>query len=389
MVRNAIIFLSAILFCLYTSSLCSQVAFSDKPFEALVNEARESDKILMVDAYTDWCGWCKVMDRETFSDSLVGDYVNPRMVSTKVNMEEGFGIDLAMKYRVASYPQYLFFDGEGNLIGRLSGYMEPEPFMEKLEDVLNPEHFLPASQKPMDFGMDYPDFYKTSFLKRKERSYPSAEELVAWLNTRDSLTDEVTWGVITRFVNNGAYVDSITAKKDELIALYGEEEVIAKFSSFIFSDVKSAIKAGDRAMLNDALREADRILGNAAESYKTRYRMYYYQMTQDWENYAALGVEQAKNGADPAALNQMAWAIYENCDVESALNKAVNWMKPVVAEGENPSYAYLDTYAALLYKIRNKEKAMKFAEMAIAKAEEEGEDASATEELLVKIKSLK
>ncbi|MCA1762426.1 MAG: thioredoxin family protein [Flavobacteriales bacterium] len=373
----------------YCSSVSAQVSFSEGSFRELVEEAAKTDKLLMVDAYTDWCGWCKVMDRETFSDSLVGEYVNPRMVSTKVNMEEGFGIELAMKYRVSSYPQYLFFDGEGNLVSRLSGFMEPGPFMEKLQVALSPENYLPTSQEPLKFDMDYPEFYKTSFLKRKDRSYPSAEELMAWLNSRESLTDEVTWGVVTRFVNNGDYVDSITAKKDELVNLYGKEEVTAKFSSFIFSDVKSAIKSGDRAMLNEALRKADRILGAEAESYKTRYKMYYYQMTQDWENYAALGLEQAKNGAEPAALNQMAWAIYENCEVESAIKKAISWMKPVVENTENAPYAHLDTYAALLYKSRDKEKAMKFARLAIAKAEEEGEDAAATEELLVKIEGLK
>lgn len=387
MIRIVIIFLTVSSLCLGFSNSRAQVAFSDKPFEELVKEAKATDKIVMIDAYTDWCGWCKVMDRETFSDSAVGEYANPRLVNAKVNMEEGFGIDLAMKYRVSSYPQYLFFDGEGNLIDRLAGYMEPEPFMEKLEVVLNPENFLPASQEPMNFEMDYPDFYKNSFLKRSERSYPSAEELLAWLNSRDSLTDEVTWAVISRFVNNGEYVEKITAKRDELIALYGEKEVMDKFASFIFSVVKRAIKANDRAVLQEALGEADRILGDDAESYKTRYKMYYYQMTEDWENYAALGEEQARKGAEPAALNQMAWAIYENCEVETALKKAVNWMEPVVEENDN--YAYLDTYAALLYKTRDKEKAMKFAELAIAQAEREGEDATATEELLVKIKGLK
>src|SRR5690554_5782618 len=115
----------------------AQVDFVEGSFEELLDSAAAQDKQVLVDAYTDWCGWCKVMDRETFSQERVGEYVNRKFVATKIDMERGFGVKLAMKYRVRSYPQYLIFSSQGHLLARLSGYMEPEPFIEAVEAALD------------------------------------------------------------------------------------------------------------------------------------------------------------------------------------------------------------------------------------------------------------
>ena len=44
-------------------------------------------KKYVVDVYTDWCGWCKKMDKATFEDSAVGAYANPKFYSIKLNAE--------------------------------------------------------------------------------------------------------------------------------------------------------------------------------------------------------------------------------------------------------------------------------------------------------------
>ena len=61
--------------------------------------AKASGKPIFLDAYTDWCGWCKVMDRETFSNAKVAEVMNASFVCVKMEMETGEGIDVAMKYR--------------------------------------------------------------------------------------------------------------------------------------------------------------------------------------------------------------------------------------------------------------------------------------------------
>jgi len=51
------------------------------------NKAKAENKILLVDAYTDWCGWCKVMDRETYTNADVIAALNQDFVCVKFNPE--------------------------------------------------------------------------------------------------------------------------------------------------------------------------------------------------------------------------------------------------------------------------------------------------------------
>ena len=86
--------------------------------------------------------------------------------------------------------------------------------------------------------------------------------------------------------------------------------------------------------------------------------------------------------------NEVAWFLYENATTTDALNKALSISEKTIESGD---WAYLDTYASLLYKLGKKKEAMTFAQKAIElysdNAEEQAE--CPTHELLEKIKSMK
>jgi hypothetical protein len=86
---------------------------------------------------------------------------------------------------------------------------------------------------------------------------------------------------------------------------------------------------------------------------------------------------------NPAMLNQFAWTLYKSCDDADCLTTASAWMKEVIAA--EPAPAYLDTYAALLYKTGNYTDAETYARQAIAKGKEQGQDMTTSEELLTSI----
>lgn len=379
----------ALLTAFFTSTIAwAQVAFVPTNFSENLQSAKGEGKYLFVDAYTDWCGWCKVMDRETFSDSVVGHFMDARFVSTKINMEEGFGIDLAMKYRVSSYPHYLIFDGDGALLAKLGGFMKPEPFMDAITEIIENKAFLPPSPDPMNFTEGYPEFLRNSYKKNKERTNPTGEEVEAFLRSREDLTDEVSWTVISRFVGGGEFAAKTIENRDVLIQKYGEKEVMDKLSSFVFNDVKMAIKNKDEDMLDAILANTPAILGDQAEQYNLRYRLYYYQMTENWDAYAEIAQTIAANDEmnDPGTLNQMAWNIYEKNAGTESVYMAIAWMKGVITE--SPEYAYLDTYAALLFKANMKDEALKYAEKALEEGKATGANTTDTEDLIARIKAL-
>ena len=117
-------------FCLLLTLTAAQAAEKivwAKSLDAAMTEAKKSNKLVMVDFYTDWCHWCKVLDEKTYSDARVGKAAT-QVVAVKVNAEKE-GADAAKKYRVQGYPTILFIAHDGSVAGQIGGYAAPESFI--------------------------------------------------------------------------------------------------------------------------------------------------------------------------------------------------------------------------------------------------------------------
>ena len=119
-----------------------------------LNEIQKSNpKKIMIDLYTDWCGWCKVMDRTTFSDKNVAEKINSNFYPIKINAEYKGEINFnnkIYKYLDAkqrginelayyltngqlSYPMTIFLEEEFRIITLLPGYHKSNFFKSVLE----------------------------------------------------------------------------------------------------------------------------------------------------------------------------------------------------------------------------------------------------------------
>lgn len=98
------------------------VAFSSGSFDDALARARSEKRLVLVDVYTDWCGWCKKLDKEVFSDSRVAAAARD-LVAIRVNAEEG-GERIAERYEVNGFPTILFVDGSGTVVKRIEGYVD-------------------------------------------------------------------------------------------------------------------------------------------------------------------------------------------------------------------------------------------------------------------------
>lgn len=92
-------------------------------------KAKAEKKLIFMDAYTSWCGPCKMMQVRTFPNKEVGDYFNKKFVSVKIDMEEGEGPSLAETYGVNAYPTLFFLDASGKVVKREMGFMSADKLL--------------------------------------------------------------------------------------------------------------------------------------------------------------------------------------------------------------------------------------------------------------------
>jgi thioredoxin-related protein len=111
-------------------------------FNAGLEKAKAQKKTILVDVYTDWCGWCKKMDANTYTDPKVKEYLKKNFTIIKLNAEGTAPImykgqkmspaEFAQGMGVTGYPATLFMKSNGDGITLLPGYAEAPQFLDIL-----------------------------------------------------------------------------------------------------------------------------------------------------------------------------------------------------------------------------------------------------------------
>jgi thioredoxin 1 len=93
-----------------TSIAQSGIQFEHGTWSEVVAKAKKENKLIFMDAYTTWCGPCKMLQKKVFPDETLGAFFNKQFINVKVDMESGEGPALAAKYPVRGYPTLFFID---------------------------------------------------------------------------------------------------------------------------------------------------------------------------------------------------------------------------------------------------------------------------------------
>ncbi|MCU0416761.1 MAG: DUF255 domain-containing protein [Cytophagaceae bacterium] len=108
-------------------------------YEQAAAAAKKSPKPIFIDVYTHWCGWCKQMDKTTFSHPKIADYLNKKFYPVKINAESSdsttyngkrmtYAQLCAQVFKVNSYPSTVYLEADERLLQPLPGYMDPNQF---------------------------------------------------------------------------------------------------------------------------------------------------------------------------------------------------------------------------------------------------------------------
>ena len=129
-------------------------------FEQAIEKSKTEKRKIFIDVYTDWCGWCKVMDKNTFSEPQVAKILNEKFYPVKFDAEQtedvvfsgttfkfvpsgnkGYHqLAAALMNNQMSYPTVVFLDEEFRMIQPLPGYQKPEEF-HKIVQFIGDDHY--------------------------------------------------------------------------------------------------------------------------------------------------------------------------------------------------------------------------------------------------------
>ncbi len=364
----------------------AEIPFIKEDWHKARSLAAEQKKMLVVDFYTDWCSWCKVMDTTTFRDPAVAAFINEHFIPLSIDAEKGLGITVAMKYRVNAFPSYGYFTHDGRLVAKSIGYEPAGDYLKTLEDaVAKMEAGSYFGGVTAEIDLPFPEFHVLASGAKGERKKPEPGVVDAYLDGQTDLFSEVNFSILCRYKTSDKHTEFFLANLDKFTRLYGADDVGMKTSSVTSEKLRAAIDARDKALLEQALEMSDRYgTGDKTEN-RSRLTMSYYRGIKDWTTYAGMVDDAIRAGTmDDGGVNAAGWTIYEQCDDRAVVTMAVGWMAKTVVS--TPSYAFLDTYAALLHKDGQAKLAEEYALKAIEKGKADKEDVESTEELLKKIR---
>lgn len=385
MKKGLFLFLLCLSLGLSAQEAATGMQFSEKTFDELLAQAKEEDKLIFIDAYTTWCGPCKMMSAKVFPAERVGSVYNERFINAKFDMEKGEGLTLARKYRVRAYPTYLFVNGEGELMHKGLGYIPQDEFI-ALGQVAVSDQSLGALTKRYETGDRDPDFlssYASTLINVYEE--PKANLVInSYLEAEDDWSDP---GVLKLLVSSpgqpgGKRMNYLIENADAAMEAAGGQ---AYMSSVQMAMVQHKMKASGRRILptaEDMSAHYTKYAGPLRDRLKSHYAVFYAERSRNMQAYveAAYTYYTKYGSEDYEELNTIAWNFFENTDNPKYLLQALDWAKESVAI--NANYANLDTLAWLYKKTGNEAKAREVAEMAIEMAKEMGVDYSDTAKIL-------
>ena len=369
------------------------IDFNIPSFKEAIKVAKAENKLIFVDAYTTWCGPCKWMAKNVFTEGKVGEYYNESFVNVKIDMEKGEGPKLAKAWEITGYPTLIFIDKNGAVIHRSMGSRPAEDFVDLGHAANDPERQITTMTKRFEAGERNEDFlwkYTDAMTSAGLKGFGNVAQM--YMNTQTDWTTEKNMNFLFDYAD--ATMDSKLFKytldhREAFEVLVGKEKFDQKLS---YAADKDRSKSG--------------IARDDTDGLKAHYAKYYDDKTAENKAkvsyfnqlmYSSDPVEQEKFKAEIQLFlagkpdlgwsfyNSAAWQVFEITTDQNLLKKASEWTDLSINDTKNSFNT--DTQAHILYKLGNMKEARRYALASIEMAKEEGADYSATEALLGRIEN--
>ena len=212
----------------------SGIRFFHGSWDEAVALAKKEKKKIFIDFFTEWCGPCLNMTLTVFPLPEVGELYNKNFVCLKIDAEKGEGRELAKRYKVHSYPTYIFVDpNTQKLIHRSGGNKPATDFIADAEGALNPKLSSVYLSEKYNTGKYDTNFLANYILRQKiSGNHNVQKDFDKLIAMGAKLTDPKIWKVYMECIEgyNNPYVKEVSNRYDEFVGLFGQEAVDQKLA---------------------------------------------------------------------------------------------------------------------------------------------------------------
>ncbi len=113
-----------------------EVKYFKGTYDEALELAAKQNKPIFIKTYTDWCYYCKKMDKKTMVDEKIVRTLNEQFITLAINMEAEAGLELDEKFNISAYPTLLVIGSDGKMLAKLVGYHKALELQAELEKAL-------------------------------------------------------------------------------------------------------------------------------------------------------------------------------------------------------------------------------------------------------------
>lgn len=367
------------------------IDFFHGTWEEAKAKAKETDKLIFVDAYTTWCGPCKRMARDIFPLEEVGKFYNSSFINYKLDMEKGEGPAFASKYKVSAYPTFVFVDGDGNMIFNRVGGSDQKGFILMGSTALEKYDRSPQFAAKYDAGDRSPELIY-DYIKALNASGKSSLKVAnEFLNTQPNNKSDIYYKIIfeSAVSSDSKPFSLLLANEKPISRIYTGSAYDKRIYAALINSVNKGIEYDSPGLIEDALVTAKKTLDKENNKiFAIQVGMIKADAVNDGKDYVRIASE-LKSEVSNKSLIDLEAILRQLQGKYSNIPEAKSLTGPLFSKyadiSEDPTKRL--EYAIYLHMNNDKEKALKEAKLARAEAEKKQLDTTKYDNTILKISS--
>ncbi|OHX65703.1 thioredoxin family protein [Flammeovirga pacifica] len=376
------------------------INFEMTDLEKAQQKAKNQNKDIFIDLYTNWCINCEWMQEEVFKTKKIASYYNENYINLSIDAESKLGKQFVEKYKLSIYPTYLYLNSSGEALHLVTGLKTKEEFIEGSKEAKDPSQQLFSLQKNIkqnahsDINVLSNYIYATYKAAYEDKSV--LDEFLLKLND-ELLKEKYIWRALKEAsMHSGLHSECLNylVKHSSIIEEnHGIKEIIQTINAATSRSMQPYVSKKDIKGWEELMDYLKKSMGKQGETLMLAYNPTFYIQIQNFDKAYSLmkeGVAKLHNRTPDVKAylyRNWAWDVYHYYNEETKLSNALEWIDNSLDIHYNS--INLETKSGILLKLKKFEQAKLTALEAIELAKKEKVHPTLAYNVLEKINAMK